>query len=293
MSIPASEWYEEIAVSVPSITVDAVGNYIIENIATGILFEEEDGDDEVVVKFFLSDSNMIDTALSNLTTYLTDIGVSRQPSDYRRRKIKNVDWIDAYKKSVTPLFIGEKIVVKPTWETASYADKIEITLEPRMSFGTGRHETTQSCLLEMEQLNLTGKKVLDLGCGSGILSIYAAKRGAARVVAYDIDVMAVKNSEENFALNKVDNICVAQTGTVERLAPADRFDLIAINIIKSEIVPILPQVKNHLESPGTLLLSGLLDQDAEEVHAALAAEQMDTYSVRQEGEWRTYVVTCP
>lgn len=292
MTAADSELYEEITVHLPSQTVDAAGNFIIENIAGGIVLEDEDGSEEVAVKFFLPDSDQIDSTLESIIRYLSEIGVSRSPQDFRRKKLKSLDWIDAYKKSLSPLMVGEGICIKPSWITEAFPDKIEVLLEPKMSFGTGRHETTRSCLIEMEQMDFEKKKILDLGCGSGILSIYAAKRGAAEVAGFDIDIMAVKNSEENFRLNGVEHHCTARLGTLHELESDKRFDIIVVNIIKAEIVPILADLKKHLHLPGTLILSGFLDADQEEMRGALEASAMSDHYIRRDGEWLTYVISC-
>ena len=282
--------YREIAVEVPADEVELVGNYIIENIAGGLLLEDEDDSNSIVIKFYAAESARLDSTLDGLKAFLVRINPGHAGISFRQKPVKNLDWIEAYKKSVAPILIGNHIVIKPPWSDESFPGRVEVLIEPKMAFGTGRHETTQGCLATLQECDLAGKAVLDLGCGSGILGIFAALKGAASVSGYDIDPLAVDNSRENFVVNGVAAVCRADLGSIDSVNTERRFDVIIANIIKSAILPILKPMKRILAPQGILILSGLLRQDQEEIDAALRSCGWDQFAIRRDGEWLTYRV---
>jgi ribosomal protein L11 methyltransferase len=290
MADQTTNWYQEVTIRVPSAEVEAVGNYIIENIVGGLVLEDEDQSPTTAIRFYLPAAEKTGPKLEGLKRYLAAINPDHRGLAFTQRKIRNLDWIGEYRKSVTPLPIGDTIVISPPWDRGRYPGRTEIIIEPKMAFGTGRHETSRSCLAELEQLPLTGMKILDLGCGSGILGIYAALKGAVEVAGYDIDPLAVENSRENYILNAVDAVCRAEEGTIADVSAGETFDVIVANIIKSVIVPIMGDLKGHLKRGGVLILSGLMEQDRIEIEAALREHDFVRFSVRPDAEWRTYTV---
>jgi len=285
-----AQYYQEISVTIPTVEVDPVSNYIIENVCGGLLLEDEDEASHTTIKFYVAEGADIAAHLAGLKKYLGAINPAHAKIEFGQKRIKDLDWIEAYKKSVEPVAIGDAIVIKPPWNDDSFPGQMEILIEPKMAFGTGRHESTRGCLAELERIDLTGKIVLDLGCGSGILGIYAAKKGAVEVLGYDIDPLAVENSIENFEINEVASVCRAYIGTVADVTEEKRFDVIVVNIIKSVIVPIIPDLKNHLVPGGAIILAGLLEQDRPEVEAALVKNNLDSFNIRTDNEWVTYSV---
>lgn len=293
--IPATEpeWYYEISLPVESQDVDAVSNYIIENLSSGILLEEEDGTTSTVVRFYLGEEGELPGKLDGLMRYLAAIDDQYRDVTLKSKKITNLDWIDAYQKSVEPVLVGDSIVILAPWHDRAYPKRTEILLEPKMAFGTGRHESTRGCLMAMEALELSDKRVLDLGCGSGILGIYAALRGAALIDGYDIDPLAVDNSRENYRVNSVQAACTAHLGGIHTVAVEEKYDLVIVNIIKSVILPILPLIQSRTDSGGRIILSGLLVADREEIADALASYGMADYSILSDNEWITFTVRLP
>jgi ribosomal protein L11 methyltransferase len=290
MDVDDVQYYHEISLAIPSLDVDAVTNYIIENICGGILLEDEENESHTTIKFYLADKVDTIPLLNGLQNYLIAVNPDYSQIPMHKKRIKNLDWINAYKESAVPVTVGDTIVVKPPWSAEACPGRIEIIVEPKMAFGTGRHESTRGSLIELEKIDLTGKTMLDLGCGSGILGIYAAKRGAREVLGYDIDPLAVENSIENFGINKVESVCRAEIGAIENVPDSSSFDVIVVNIIKSVIVPIIGALKSHLAPGGTMILAGLLDQDRKDVENALAVENLKSYSTRSDNEWITYTV---
>lgn len=280
--------FHEIAVTVASDDADPVTNYIIENICGGILIEDDDGG-RTVVKFYIPDNADVEHALAGLARYLNAVNPTYAHIHFDRKFIQSPDWIDAYKKSVTPILIGDSIVVKPPWDREAFGDRTEIIIEPKMAFGTGRHESTQGCLAELEILDLAGKRLLDVGCGSGILSVYAAKKGAVEVIGCDIDPIAVENSAENFTLNGVASICSVVDGTIDDVKTDRRFHVVVVNIIKSVILALMGKLRPRLNSGGIIILAGLLDQDRTDIEAALVQHGFGSYTVRENNGWLTFM----
>ncbi len=288
MRADETQRFHEIAIAVAPADVDPVANYVVENISDGLLLEDgEDG--RTVIKFYIPDKTNVDRALERLARYLKAIDAGYAGMAFGRKSIQSLDWIEAYKRSVTPIHIGDSIVVKPTWNRDTFAGRTEIVIEPKMAFGTGRHESTQGCLARLEQIDLSGKRVLDVGCGTGILSIYAAKRGAGRVIGCDIDPIAVENSAENFDLNGVASVCSVIGGTIDGIRPKRDFDIIVVNIIKAVILSMLGRIGPRLAPGGTIVLGGLLDQDRAEIDAALERHEYTGCTVHENNGWLTYM----
>ncbi|MCK5126491.1 MAG: 50S ribosomal protein L11 methyltransferase [candidate division Zixibacteria bacterium] len=284
------ESYIEVSIAVKESDVDAVSNYIIENIATGLLLEDEEGNSHIVIKFYVSAEVSIDEKLSRLKTYLSEINSAYDDIIVKVKDIKDLDWLELYQKSVQPIEIGNNIIIKPPWCEDSFPGKTVITIEPKMAFGTGKHETTRSCLAELETVKLSKKTIFDLGCGSGILGIYAALKGADLIVGYDTDPLAIENSVENFDINSVGSTCQVFLGSIDDVKDNTKYDIVIANIIKKVIVPIVGKLKSRVKTGGIIILSGLLKQDGSDVEEALMKENLTNFSIRRDGEWITYRV---
>ena len=184
--------------------------------------------------------------------------------------------------------IGERLIVRPLWIDVELAqDDIEIALDPGMAFGTGTHPTTQLCLQALEQLIQPGQDVLDLGSGSGILSIAAAKLGARQILALDIDPIAVNATCDNARANGVADKIIAEEGSIESVVTsARRFDLIIVNILARIILETTKQRLGEIVRPGGVaIFSGIIDTQVNEVEAALRATGLRPYGRRQLGDW--------
>lgn len=203
-------------------------------------------------------------------------------------QVDDQNWAEAWKAHYHPLRIGKKIVVRPLWETAELQPgDIEIALDPGMAFGTGTHATTQLCLAALEDVMRPGLNVLDLGCGSGILAIAAAKMGAAKLIAVDIDPLSVQATDENAAVNGVADKISAYEGSLETvLGSARRFDLLLANILAKIIIEMCDQRLGQVVRPGgQAIFSGIITEQVDDVKAALIRTGLTPTEVRQDGDW--------
>lgn len=191
--------------------------------------------------------------------------------------IEDADWENNWKAFYKPMEIGERLLVIPDWEEADPHGRVALRLNPGLAFGTGGHATTRLCLTALEKTVLPGMKVLDLGCGSGILSIAALLLGAETAFACDIDEKAVDIAYENAALNQVgrDRYTVRAgdvlTDRALRQEMGEGYDIVAANIVSDVIIALIPAVRRLMKPGGRFLASGIIDSRAEEVRGALEA----------------------
>jgi ribosomal protein L11 methyltransferase len=202
--------------------------------------------------------------------------------------IDEADWAEAWKAHYKPIRLGRRIVIRPQWiEMDLGPDDIELALDPGMAFGTGTHPTTQLCLIALENCVEPGQRVLDLGCGSGILAIAAAKLGAHSILALDIDPTAVKTTDLNAAQNDVADKITAQAGSLDSvLASSRRFDLVVVNILARVIIPMCEQGLGNVVRPGgSGIFSGLTLEQADDVEAALIGSGLEPVQRHVQGDW--------
>lgn len=219
------------------------------------------------------------------------------------RTVRQEDWAHAWKKFYKPLRVGKNVLLKPTWEEAeTKSGDIVIELEPGMAFGTGMHPTTRLCIALIESYVKPGQMVLDVGTGSGILSVLAAKLGAGPIYATDIDPIAIDVTRENAILNglgtKLDTEIIVQKGSVVA-DMAGRFPIIVANILAEIIVKLFhgefDNVPLHepLAPGGYLLLSGIIEEKADMVIDAAKQVGLTFVERTQEGDWVALVVQRP
>lgn len=201
------------------------------------------------------------------------------------------DWATSWKKYYKPVQIANNIIIKPSWEEYLHIDgEIIIELDPGMAFGTGTHETTKMCAELLEKYVKEDFLVLDVGCGSGILSIIAAKLGASEVYAVDIDEVAVRVANENNELNHTNTIVTTSVGIIDNV-PVQKYDIVVANIIASVIVDIAVQVPEYLNESGLFLTSGIIKERKEEVIEAYIAHGFKLIDDKELGEWVAMVFT--
>jgi ribosomal protein L11 methyltransferase len=213
----------------------------------------------------------------------------RAMGDPRTRELAEEDWAEAWKKHYAILHVGESLVIKPSWlDYTSQPDEIVIELDPGMAFGTGLHPTTRQCMLALEERVRPGMRMLDVGTGSGILSITAAKLGARDILALDLDSVAVETASRNVAINRVDDVVRVARGSVDA-SHTNLFDLVCINILAETICELAPAIAGALRPRGVVIASGILDFKTDDVIAALRAVEIETIERKQEDDWVTLV----
>ena len=182
-----------------------------------------------------------------------------------KNTVENKNWNEIWEKSREVIRISDKIVIKPTFkEYIPQTNELVLTIDPKMSFGTGEHQTTQLVLNLLERYVKPGMKVLDVGSGTGVLAITAVKLGAASAVAVDNDEWCYENCKENAELNNVSNSIKIITGDIKNVDEKG-FDLVLANIQKNILLEILDDLKMKIKENGILILSGLLLKDEEEI----------------------------
>ena len=204
------------------------------------------------------------------------------------RQVFEEDWADAWKKHYHTSRIGQRIIIRPVWENyVLQADEIEIILDPGMAFGTGTHATTQLCLMALEDRALAGQIVLDLGCGSGILSILAHRLGAEHVLAVDIDPVATAVTQQNLVLNQVGQGVEVVTGSLaEVLSMGATYDVAVVNILARIILQLCEEGIERIVKPnGSAIFSGIIRSQEHAVREALALIGLSTQNVRYQGDW--------
>jgi len=289
MNQPVPEAYLEARLEVPTQLVDSVCDFIIENIASGIVLEEEEGASQTNIIFYVpeGDTRYRDKLAEFLTRQVP--GVIAEVPEIRQRQVTNDGWLDKYHESVSLLRIADDLIVRPTW-IAPTEDRYQLVLEPKMAFGTGTHATTRSSLGIIRRNFKSGMRFLDMGCGSGILSILADQMGASYIKAIDYDLAAIANCRENFEINQVSTAHDVVAGSIEKCEQDKPYQFVCANIIRSTILTMLGSLLRLTVDGGWLVLSGLLDKDEDAVAGALREHGQDDFSITRDENWLTYSV---
>lgn len=220
---------------------------------------------------------------------LADFDLDPGKAEVTLLEVEDADWGSAWKAYYKPILLGKNLLIKPTWEDVSVEGRVVLELDPGMAFGTGTHPTTVMCLEILETVIKGGERVIDVGCGSGILSIAAAKLGAKSVQALDYDPMAVKVTAENLAQNHVDDLVIARQSNLLQAAYGQA-DVIVANIIARIIVELVPSIPMHLTPSGTFIASGIIEEKLPAVLAALDKHGFVVEDDRRDGDW--VALTC-
>ena len=239
------------------------------------------------IKLYLEDTDT--AAMARLEKALAELKLSMTVAP-----LAEVDWEESWKENYPPQEVGEKIVVLPYWLADQETDRVKVILDPGLTFGTGAHPSTQMVMEKMEAVVEPGFQCLDLGSGSGILSIAALRLGAASAVGIDIDPKAEDIARENAAYNGFGAPeFTALTGNVTedrelmtRLA-AEEYALVLVNIVADVIIGLAPVLPNFLTEKSTLICSGILDVRLEEVCAALTKAGLTVTAVKEKEDWRS------
>ena len=244
--------------------------------------------DEVFIKAYLPEDApyeekiiQIQDSLNHIKQFL-DIGKGTVQTDILHEE----EWANSWKKYYKPIKIGKHILIKPTWEEYTSADKDEIIIEmdPGMAFGTGTHETTSMCLELLEKYITKGDVVFDIGCGSGILGIASAKLCASSVIGVDLDANAVKVAKNNVSSNHVEHIMKVYEGNLLDVVN-QKADIVVANIIADVIIELSQSVLEFLKSNGIFIASGIIKERLQDVKDAMCKNGLDIIDIYEKGSW--------
>lgn len=248
----------------------------------------------VTVRAYLPEDARLESsllALAERIAALRHAGAALGAGTISHSFVADEDWAETWKAYIHTEKIGERIVVRPTWEEYTpSADEIVIELDPGAAFGTGAHATTAMCLRWLEHLVSPGMRVYDVGCGSGILAVAAAKLGAGEVIAMDYDPVAVSVAEENIRQNNVHNVVACESDLLSACEGAAPAELITANIIADVIIRLFAQLDRHLALGGTLLASGIIDDRIADVEQAAAQHGFTVLDMTCEKEWAAMII---
>jgi ribosomal protein L11 methyltransferase len=275
----------EIAVPAHAEAVEAVSEILSRYGHNGIAVElplpPRGGADHTVKAYLVEDADAfakvsdVRDALGHLQAFgLGPIG------ELTARSVDDKDWLESWKAEFVPIRIGA-FLVRPTWSEPSDGDSVELVLDPGMAFGTGLHPTTQQCLEALSAMPLEGKSVLDVGTGSGILAIAAAKRGASPVVAVDTDTLAVDAARENAVRNGV----AIPVGEGSAADVPGRFDIVIANIVSPVLQRIAPHLAARLTGGGTLLVAGISAPAEAATREAFAHVRLQALDRTERDDW--------
>ncbi len=262
----------------------------------GVVIEEpftqdRDGDNVRVdisrpfrIRTFIPQESFDASALDSIRTGIWHLGQLRGIGELTVETRNEEDWANAWKAHYKPVRVGSRVVVRPPWQTYDPGDDdIVVLLDPGMAFGTGTHPTTQTALRLLETLELDGRTVFDVGTGSGIIAIAAAKLGARKVDGVDIDAVSVRQAQTNIDLNGVrDSVTIWQSGMETTDSTLPTYDIVVANIIARVLVDISEQIAASIDTAGTLVLSGIIDSKEQSVidcYAALGFEMIDRQQI--------------
>jgi len=282
--------YIEVGLAVPKSIHENVCNYIIENLASGLILEEEEASDIIGIKFYLPGDNGLEFK-GELLEFINSVDSSLRfsKSIIKTKDVPDIEWVQIYRDSIRPIFIDE-VVIRPPWVSLPNRDYIDLIIEPKMAFGTGRHETTRLCIRAIQKHLKEGDSFFDLGCGNGILSILASKKKATRIKGSDIDPIAIDNARENIVINNVADKIEYATGSIEIAEKDAPYDFFVANIIRETILELYDRIDCCTKAGGIIVLSGLLAEDEEPIVIKLQESGRNNYEITKDGKWIAFTV---
>lgn len=268
----------------------AYGGAVIEQVVIPEQGEALDAMRPFTVRAFLLKDETLDEKSRAIERAVWAYSMLRPVGELETRELAEEDYANAWKKFYTVLHVGTRTVIKPSWlEYTPQPNEIVIELDPGMAFGTGLHPTTRLCLAALEKYVTPAMKVLDVGTGSGILAIGAAKLGAQWIDARDIDPIAVETAQKNADASGLHDKIQVSRNSVTIVPRSHLYDMVVANIFADTIAELAPAIVSHLKTTGVFIASGILDERAHMVQAAMTAQHMVFVEKQQEADWLVMV----
>lgn len=264
--------WQELSIAVPHEFVEPI-SYLFSRYGRGLSMEP-DGPDRIMLRTYLLDSSR--QRLARIDVGVRLVSALSEMGELVIREVKEEDWQNAWKSHFNLLRIAERLVIKPTWidyepEAEDSSKEVIIEIDPGLAFGTGYHPTTYTCLEALEQHVFDGASVLDLGTGSGILSIAAVRLGASRVVAVDTDPQAIKAARQNFRRTRTSKTVTLIQGSLPHATVGQKqFDLAVANISARAVCDRAQFIVSSLRDTGILVASGMMKDQSQQVYDTLS-----------------------
>lgn len=255
------EKYQKISIACSNDIMEVFSNFLLERNTGGLVIDDEKLNGQTILTAYLHPQKDKPFTREEINNFFSKHRSLFPDAKYRLISLDFIqaeDWLAGWKESFVPIHVTDRIVVRPSWRHYQVEPgEIEIIIDPKMAFGTGHHQSTAHCLKALERIGCGGKRVLDYGCGTGILAIAASKLGAAEVVALDVDYEAVECARENFALNNVE-VQLVKAGNFIARPPCD---IIAANLSIDQIIKLYDELNGSLKDGGFMIFSGIPYQD--------------------------------
>ncbi len=218
---------------------------------------------------------------TNLNSIVEKYGIT---ADIKVEKLEDINWNEQWEKNFDPVYIDDMVHIRATFHEPQASYKYDIIINPKMAFGTGHHETTHLMIAEQLTINHKGKCVLDVGTGTGVLTIMAYKLGASALTATDIDDWCIDNSRENLEMNQVKNFKILQ-GTIDKLTLPEQYDIIYANINKNVLMAEIPYYSSLIKDNGLLVLSGFYSKDIDDLKEKAAKNKLSFLHAKTRNNW--------
>lgn len=288
--------WTELVVETTNEAIDAVTNILMENEAGGVQIDDDDLNDVRIITYFPANVNVAEKVpeLEMQIKGLSQFGIDPGKAAVKLSDVNDDSWRDVWKKYYHPVRITRYLTIVPSWEDyqPENADEKVIRLDPGRAFGTGTHPTTRLALLALEKEIRGSESMIDVGTGSGVLSIAAKYLGAGEIDAYDIDDEAIKATKENVALNPVaQDINIGTNSLLDGISK--KVDLIVANILAGIIVPLIPQAKECLNPGGKFITSGIINDKKDLIVNELTKHGFVIDEILNQKDWYSIIAHLP